>query len=205
MSVAASLFLLTIHGNNQRGRFLEYPWYDIVKGEELQQGDIIRQCPIFRIPEVVLQSITSDSTSEIAPEIEFESRDVIIMSQSCDMDNEDDRKPIAEVLLCAIWQRSEISEGPMASKDNWNHAIKERLPNFHVLKKCDISGHEREISVVDFRRIYSLPTETLRSFVSNSGGRIRLQPPFREHLSQAFARQFMRVGLPRKSQIELLK
>ncbi|MBD5492017.1 MAG: hypothetical protein HDR16_07880 [Lachnospiraceae bacterium] len=29
-----------------------------------------------------------------------------------------------------------------------------------------------------------------------NGKRLRLCPPYREHLSQAFARYFMRVGLP---------
>jgi hypothetical protein len=29
-----------------------------------------------------------------------------------------------------------------------------------------------------------------------NGKRLRLLPPYREHLSQAFARFFMRIGLP---------
>jgi hypothetical protein len=41
-----------------------------------------------------------------------------------------------------------------------------------------------------------LPSEDLlREYVKDKK-RIRLLPPYREHLSQAFARHFMRVGLP---------
>jgi hypothetical protein len=36
----------------------------------------------------------------------------------------------------------------------------------------------------------------VREFAHQMGDRLRLLPPYREHLSQAFARLFMRVGLP---------
>jgi hypothetical protein len=36
----------------------------------------------------------------------------------------------------------------------------------------------------------------VREFANAAGHRLRLLPPYREHLSQAFARLFMRVGLP---------
>jgi hypothetical protein len=54
-----------------------------------------------------------------------------------------------------------------------------------------------ETSLVDFHEILSLPRVfleiwTMRTMIP----RLRLLPPYREHLSQAFARYFMRVGLP---------
>lgn len=48
----------------------------------------------------------------------------------------------------------------------------------------------------DFRRGYSLPLAFLRKRALLDSRRLRLLPPYREHLSQAFARFFMRVGLP---------
>ena len=51
-------------------------------------------------------------------------------------------------------------------------------------------------TIIVFKRIYTTPKETLEDFVEKVGNRIRLLPPYREHLSQAFARYFMRVGLP---------
>ena len=36
----------------------------------------------------------------------------------------------------------------------------------------------------------------VRELAASQGPRLRLNPPYREHLAQAFARFFMRVGLP---------
>lgn len=44
--------------------------------------------------------------------------------------------------------------------------------------------------------MFALPVELVRAFAAGAGDRPRLRPPYREHLSQAFARLFMRVGLP---------
>jgi len=49
---------------------------------------------------------------------------------------------------------------------------------------------------VDFGLILSLPFPGLTRHANSLGDRWRLQPPFLEHFSQAFARFFMRVGLP---------
>ena len=54
-----------------------------------------------------------------------------------------------------------------------------------------------ETTVVDFHEVFSLPVHFLELWLSRGGNRrLRLLPPYREHLSQAFARFFMRVGLP---------
>lgn len=50
--------------------------------------------------------------------------------------------------------------------------------------------------VVDFREIYSLPLAYLKLHAKALDQRWRLNSPFLEHFSQAFARFFMRVGLP---------
>jgi hypothetical protein len=49
---------------------------------------------------------------------------------------------------------------------------------------------------IDFREIYSLPSDYLTDHAISLGTRWRLMSPFLEHFSQAFARFFMRVGLP---------
>jgi hypothetical protein len=46
------------------------------------------------------------------------------------------------------------------------------------------------------RRVYSLLVAFLRKTSLLNGRRLRLLPPYRENASQAFARFFMRVGLP---------
>ena len=59
------------------------------------------------------------------------------------------------------------------------------------------SAPRLELRVVDFHEIFTLPRDFLEEFVKRlSAPRIRLLPPYREHLSPAFARFLMRVGLP---------
>ncbi len=53
------------------------------------------------------------------------------------------------------------------------------------------------VRVVDFHDIFTLPRAFLESLlIERQLPWLRLLPPYREHLSQAFARFFMRVGLP---------
>ncbi len=53
------------------------------------------------------------------------------------------------------------------------------------------------LRIVDFHEVFSLPRAFLEAWLLERGEpRLRLRPPYREHLSQAFARFFMRVGLP---------
>jgi hypothetical protein len=58
-----------------------------------------------------------------------------------------------------------------------------------------------EIRVVEFHEIFTLPRSFLETLLAQrQTRRLRLLPPYREHLSQAFARFFMRVGLPQPIQ-----
>jgi hypothetical protein len=45
-------------------------------------------------------------------------------------------------------------------------------------------------------RYDTLPKGYIADFATQGGARLRIVPPYREHLAQAFARYFMRVGLP---------
>lgn len=171
----------------------QYPWYQLVSGEEeIKQGDILEDCPVFQLPED-LAEITKDKN--ITAKVEWRTQDVIIMSQSCDMVK--DRAKLTEILLCAVWKRSEFKkEDYLASNVGMEEARRGNLPGFHVLGECSLPEFHREVRVVDFRRVYSLPLPFVRRLATEAGKRIRLLPPYREQLAQAFARYFMRVGLP---------
>ena len=107
------------------------------------------------------------------------------------------REKVSEVLLCAVWHRAQlVPPHYLASSKGLEEARRGVLPGFHILAACGVPGFEREVRIADFRRVYSLPVPFVRRQAENAGGRLRLLPPYREHLSQAFARFFMRVGLP---------
>jgi hypothetical protein len=72
--------------------------------------------------------------------------------------------------------------------------------NFTLLRKREAGDGvtlTTSTTVVDFHEVFSLPVSFLELWLKKANRpRLRLMPPYREHLSQAFARFFMRVGLP---------
>jgi hypothetical protein len=56
-----------------------YPWYQLVSGDDIEQGDILDTCPVFLLPEDLAGHPFTTAT------FYWEERDVIVMSQSCDM------------------------------------------------------------------------------------------------------------------------
>lgn len=170
----------------------KYPWYEVVSGTGLEQGDIIRGCPVFLIPpEAALESEQDRSVT-------IEEQNVIVMTQSCDLAMRDDGTCIADdAILSPIYFRHELAgDRTYGNSGGWEAARKGRHVRYHVLNRCDIHGNELDFMLVDLGRIYSLSVGLVRGFAAAKERRVRLLPPYREHLSQAFARTFMRVGLP---------
>lgn len=165
----------------------DYPWYAIVNGDEIEQGDVLLNCRVFAPADDL-----SPDENDIVEFEEFE-RDVVVLSQTCDLVK--GREKIDQILLCAIWTCAEVG-GHLATAKGMEDARRGNLPAYHMLAECERPGFERPVTVVDFRRVYSLPVSHFRKRLLESGDRVRLLPPYREHLAQSFARYFMRVGLP---------
>ena len=111
---------------------------------------------------------------------------VVIMTQSCDLENE----KVGTVLLCPYFPIDAFA---------LNRAEKEQIrkgyrPGQHLLNLDD--DFDLPILVVEFTRVFTSPKATVSAFAANVGSRPRLISPYKEHLSQSFARYFMRVGLP---------
>jgi hypothetical protein len=168
----------------------EYPWFGTVEGDDIEQGDVLENCPVFLPPEDLV--ITAADHPPVNTNFKWEERDLVVMSQSCDLTK--GRSKIDDVLLCAVWRRSELPD-KLAKDEGMENVRLGRMPGFQLLADCNLAGFEREVRVVDFRRVYSLPIAFVRRRAM-AAKRLRLLPPYREHLSQSFARFFMRVGLP---------
>jgi hypothetical protein len=167
---------------------MDYPWYDLVTGDDLEQGHLLESCPVFLPPEQLADGPLAEAV------FRWEERDVIVLSQTCDLAK--GREKVTEVLFCPVWARPELTEGYLASPKGMEEARRGNLPGFHVLAACALPAAVREVRVVDFRRVYSLPLAFVRRRAAAVPSRLRLLPPYREHLAQAFARFFMRIGLP---------
>ncbi len=162
----------------------QYPWYDLVDGSELAQGDLVPECPV-----VVPASQISDETR--ARVVYY---DIVIMSQSCDLAH----GKIDLVLVCPVWPLAEVERrSDFFRSRNGKESLRQgNVPGYHLLDRCQVPGFESDYLVVDFRNVYGVPFPFLLELTQTRGQRVRLLPPYREHLSQAFARFFMRVGLP---------
>jgi hypothetical protein len=124
-------------------------------------------------------------------------RDVIVLTQSCDLARRGakNKANVKDVLLCTLWSVSEIKTGHLSTPKGLEEARRGNLPAFHMIAQSDLPDFERPIRIADFHFLWSLPLDYL-SERAMSHPRLRLLPPYREQLSQSFARYFMRVGLP---------
>jgi hypothetical protein len=174
--------------------YTRFPWYDLVEGDDLEQGDVFEQCPVFTI--VSPFSYEDYRGPNFKAELDSWEHDFIVMTQSCDLVKSHPK--VDEVLLCPLWNLEHLEqEFDFVRQSKGKDEIRRgNMPGFHMLNASVLPGFEQPIRVVGFQRVYSLPLVFLRSLAQARGKRLRLLPPYREHLGQAFARYFMRVGLP---------
>jgi len=167
----------------------DYPWYTLVSADTpLRQGDLIENCPII-IP--ISADITPEAPSPLADIVYI---DVIVLTQSCDLE----QCKVDWVAVCAVWPLGEIGrKNEFFKSSKGKEALRQgNMVGFHLLNKIEEVGYQRDYQVVDFRELHTIPFSFLEEYIKMKQERIRLLPPYREHLSQAFARFFMRVGLP---------
>jgi hypothetical protein len=105
---------------------------------------------------------------------------------------------VREVLLARVWRATNFPKGHHLSSGKGLEEVRRgNLPGYHMLASCDeFAWTEPGVRIVDFRALVTLPLAYLRTRIATTAQRLRLNPPYREHLSQAFARFCMRVGLP---------
>jgi hypothetical protein len=187
---------------------MPFDWYQEVAPEvPLTQGDLLRGCPIMRWDvEATPEQFEGDNPQEM---LVAEEVDCIVMSQACDLEH----GHIREVILCpayplseyrTLWQEDQRSRNQNPTDKNWRNHLDDiqdgKIWNLAMINErspADEGSIQIEIQIVDFHEIRSVPRAFVENWAARIGGRrLRLLPPYREHLSQAFARYFMRVGLP---------
>lgn len=166
-----------------------YPWYQIVTDQSLEQGDFFFSC---RIPSFLPGMTNADEQEQI--DIDLQEYDVVIVTQSCDLM----ASKVENVLVCPVC--------PISDAERWGEHFRTakgkedirrgNVPGLHMLAECDLGSFGSPIRVVSFRQVFSLPFHQIKELADSTNHRLRLLPPYREHLSQAFARFIMRVGLP---------
>lgn len=164
------------------------PFWEPTTGTALAQGDLLPDC---LVPLIAPEFGADEDRAEI---LVAEGNRLIIITQSCDLENEKARF----VATCPIHTLPEFEEvnPDFRRKGRWEQVRKGRIEGLHLLASPERPEESREALVVDFGHIISLPMDYLASHAGSLGDRWRLRSPYLEHYSQAFARFFMRVGLP---------
>jgi len=165
-------------------------------------------CPVATWKEDLL-TIEPEFASEekLKTSVEFVKIDTVVMTQACDLEQD----KVQYVILCPHYSideyKSQWEIGMSQNQQNptdkaWKSHFEEirtgKIWNLSMLNAYKDSVLQIDVRVVDFNEVFNLPRRFLENWLlhHNYGKRLRLLPPYREHLSQAFARFFMRVGLP---------
>jgi hypothetical protein len=167
----------------------QYPWYEVVPANyELAQGDILFNVPSYNV----------DRENEEEPLVNLLEANVIIMSQSCDLQN----KNLDVILWCPFYPLNEqvlkLIDNPTekAIRKTKEKLRKGEFIQFYLLNAEENLSLQLNFQVVDLKNPRSTSYEEFMDFTLQHGDRLRLLSPYKEHLSQSFARVFMRVGLP---------
>ena len=184
------------------------PWYEVVGPDvRLTQGDIIVECPLLKWQ----LDDTVEGESKVSGERLFKAAkgikaDVVVMTQACDLE----QGKVSDVVLCPCrplsrykpaWEEAERARRQNPTNKAWA-AFCDDIKNGYVWNLFMMDSLQEgetatEHRIVDFHSVYTEPRAFLDTLVAERGTkRLRLLPPYREHLSQSFARFFMRVGLP---------
>ncbi len=179
---------------------MEYPWFELQEDSaDITQGDIIKDCPVPILKEFDISEEKRDVKAEISM------IDGIILTQACDIAN----KKVENIILCAITSKSEyeaiqrsVGKSEKEIKKNIEGIIKGQQNAYHIINNYKSEEFTQDYYIINFKDIFSVPVDVARAIAEKNGKRLRLCPPYREHLSQAFARYFMRVGLPINIRVE---
>lgn len=161
-------------------------WYEVVEGSQLEQGDILRSYPVA----MVYIARSADGK----PDVRVMQRDVIVLTQTCDIP----KKSQTSILVAQVVDYNALchASAPDVSGEKYRNKLIENA----VIAMFLLHEHEIELpfpwSIVSFRDLYVSPKDDARMFAQSLGPRLRLRSPYKEHLSQSFARFMMRVGLP---------
>lgn len=193
-------------------------WYEELSPDApIRQGDLIENCPVLQwhndSKTRQLASSTTGDLVELQEYLKVVSVDVVVLNQACDLN----LGKVNQLLLCEYWPLSKhmnyfqerfFEQYSSKIKDhdkfesNLNNKWREycnTIKNGSRWNLCMLNkeGKITDHMVVDFYKIYSIPKDWLEAYLQEVDmKRHSLLPPYRDYLSQSFARFFSRIGLP---------
>lgn len=171
-----------------QGKLHDYPWYRPVVDGSLEQGDLLFDFPSVAVTSSYEQLLSGE------PGFEIHYYDAIVLTQSCDLAAE----KVDNVILCPFFRKEELaSKFPaIGQKGGEKQVQRGNWESLYLLPPCNIGETAIEPRIVNFRQVFAMPFPVLADHARRQDQKIRLCPPYREHLAQAFARFVMRIGFP---------
>jgi len=165
------------------------PWFESCEGRDLAQGDLLYRCNVLKWQAEDVSPDGQIDVTEVAT-------DVVVLTQSCDLENDGktDYVLLAELINYDQLVR-DFPNQKYGGKEFRSNCSRGRYPKLSLLPPF-AGPPALNWSIVDFSHLYTLPKSIIADHAASMGLRLRMRSPYREHLSQSFARYFMRVGLP---------
>ena len=182
-------------------------WFErVASTRELTQGDLIFNCPVLTWAPGPVSLRGRREAEVLTTMVEAIGSDVVVMTQACDLEH----NKVDNVVLCPhlplteyrqVWEAWMRSNGQTPTQKAWRSLCEDICDgyqwNLTIMNAGESGSLSTEHRIVDFHDVFTIPRNFLESLVrKRRQPSLRLRPPYREHLSQAFARYFMRVGLP---------
>ncbi len=147
--------------------------YEKVGDASREPGDCL-----FDVEVPFVQKTDSDS-----PDVAFETCDAIVMFQRCDLPK------LGMRLLCPVWPREPAAgmHQDFGRNEGLANRRKGRYAQFHRLNRCEIPSWERDCMLVQCNHSLVLDKAIMADHLAQPNPRLRLLPPDRERLAQAFA------------------
>lgn len=168
-------------------------WWEEVTGRELAQGDVLPGLEVPRVP-----ALPDHGAGRAEIEVETVDLDVIVLTQTCDLEHaKQEEVLVGRVISWTDFVTAQVAAGNEAvrSRQFARNLRNGTIPPLHLLRHHD-GDPALPWALVHFRELHTMARDRLEDDAARQRTRLRLRSPYREHLGQAFARFFMRVGLP---------
>ncbi|WML24110.1 hypothetical protein [Neobacillus sp. OS1-33] len=169
----------------------ENHWYKLIDDNSLEQGDVLENISIaMPSPEFYIGK---------SKRVGMKATNVIILTQTCDLANA--KTPwvyVTPVRSIEVFKKQYASQEQSEEQINKHleNIRRGNMPKYHMINQCNLEPLRLDISILDLREVYSLPFKYVKEFANQGERRRRMLSPYKEHLGQAYARFFMRIGLP---------
>lgn len=159
--------------------------YDAPEAEQrVDQGDLIDACPVVEVT-------TYRHDLPAARDFVFEARRVIVLTQTCDLEQQKTTLAVVAVVEDAT---ELVMRGAVKESEVRGNLLKGRVWGMYFLPADPALGLPE--MVADFRRLHTVRLDILAGLCRAGLRRGRVRSLYREHLSKHFADGYSRIGLP---------